>query len=92
MKSDENTQSRIRRRRNLEQACLCGQIGRPPRAFQDDKAEGLIKKLELEVFDNNPVAIELYRKHGFSEEGRRKKSILKNGVYIDVILMGMWLD
>ena len=46
-------------------------------------------KAELEVFTDNIAAISLYKKFGFREEGIRKKSALRNGQYVDILMMGL---
>ncbi|MDM0764232.1 GNAT family N-acetyltransferase [Clostridium perfringens] len=46
-----------------------------------------ITRLELCVFRDNYKAINLYKKFGFKEEGIKVKSALKNGEYIDEIMM-----
>ncbi|XZH20702.1 N-acetyltransferase family protein [Clostridium perfringens] len=46
-----------------------------------------IIRLELCVFRDNYKAINLYKKFGFKEEGIKVKSALKNGEYIDEIMM-----
>ena len=46
-----------------------------------------IIRLELCVFRDNYKAINLYKKFGFKEEGLKVKSALKNGEYIDEIMM-----
>lgn len=46
-----------------------------------------IIRLELCVFKDNYKAINLYKKFGFKEEGIKVKSALKNGEYIDEIMM-----
>lgn len=48
-----------------------------------------IHRLELEVFTINPRAIHVYRKVGFLEEGIRHEAFLKDGQYLDVMMMGM---
>lgn len=48
-----------------------------------------IIRLELCVFRDNYKAINLYKKFGFKEEGIKVKSALKNGEYIDEIMMAM---
>jgi RimJ/RimL family protein N-acetyltransferase len=53
------------------------------------KGSGIIRRLELHVMDYNAIAIALYRKVGFVEEGRRRGSICRGGKYFDEILMGM---
>jgi ribosomal protein S18 acetylase RimI-like enzyme len=49
------------------------------------------EKIELSVYASNVPAISLYRKLGFVEEGRKKRSRLLDGVYDDVILMAFEL-
>ena len=46
-----------------------------------------IIRLELCVFRDNYKAINFYKKFGFKEEGIKVKSALKNGEYIDEIMM-----
>ncbi|XZI53981.1 N-acetyltransferase family protein [Clostridium perfringens] len=46
-----------------------------------------IIRLELCVFRDNYKAINLYKKFGFKEEGIKIKSALKNGEYVDEIMM-----
>ena len=46
-----------------------------------------IIRLELCVFRDNYKAINLYKKFGFKEEGLKIKSALKNGEYVDEIIM-----
>ena len=46
-----------------------------------------IIRLELCVFRDNYKAINLYKKFGFKEEGIKVKSALKNGEYIDEMMM-----
>ena len=53
--------------------------------------EGGIEKLELDVLETNQRAYGLYRKTGFVEEGRRIKKRKYNGVYEDIITMGLFL-
>lgn len=50
-----------------------------------------IEKLELEVFSTNLIAYRLYRSIGFLEEGRKVKKRKYNGVYEDLIQMGMFI-
>jgi len=48
-----------------------------------------LHKLELEVFPHNEAAIELYRKFGFVEEGRRVQHYRRaSGELWDAVLMG----
>lgn len=46
-------------------------------------------RLTLEVFEYNPRAIQSYLKAGFKEEGRIRKSVLREGTRWDVIVMGI---
>ena len=50
-----------------------------------------LEKIELGVYSSNEPAIVLYRKLGFVEEGRKVRSRLVDGIYDDVILMGLFL-
>ena len=55
------------------------------------RGQGL-HKLSLEVFAHNTAAIALYRKAGFTEEGRRVKQYRRaNGELRDSIVMGLVL-
>ena len=45
--------------------------------------------LKLEVIDNNIKAINFYKKSGFSEEGRLKEFVFKDGQWHDVRIMGI---
>jgi ribosomal protein S18 acetylase RimI-like enzyme len=60
-------------------------------AIEKARTDGL-HKLSLEVFPHNEVAIGLYRKFGFVEEGRRVKHYRRaNGDLWDSIVMGLLL-
>lgn len=52
---------------------------------------GLIElhSLKLEVIESNKRAADFYKKVGFEEEGRLKEFVLKDGKWIDVIIMGI---
>jgi ribosomal protein S18 acetylase RimI-like enzyme len=50
-----------------------------------------LEKIELGVYSSNEPAIALYRKLGFRDEGRRIRSRLVDGIYDDVIAMGLFL-
>jgi len=55
------------------------------------RGEGL-HKLSLEVFAHNTAAIALYRKSGFTEEGRRRQQYRRaSGELWDSIMMGLAL-
>ncbi|MDI6603856.1 MAG: GNAT family N-acetyltransferase [Thermoanaerobacteraceae bacterium] len=49
------------------------------------------KKLCLSVFSTNEIAIHLYRKYGFKEEGRRRAQFKIGSDYVDEILMGLFI-
>lgn len=46
-----------------------------------------LTRVELLVFVDNEPAIQLYRKFGFEVEGRQKRAALRDGVYVDVLMM-----
>ena len=61
-------------------------------------AEGLrwarrhgVLRIELSVYPHNEVAIALYRKFGFEQEGRLVRHAKKSYGYEDEILMAVWL-
>ena len=53
---------------------------------------GTVRRIELSVFERNQGALHLYRKHGFVVEGHRRRSVFRNGKYIDDLIMAKWLD
>ena len=59
-------------------------------ALDAAKAFGL-HRVELTVRENNVVAIQLYKKFGFAVEGLQRKRILVEGVYENLVLMGLLL-
>ena len=46
-------------------------------------------RIELEVLDFNARAIQCYKKCGFIEEGKKRKTCFSNGDYRDIIIMGI---
>ncbi len=50
-----------------------------------------LEKLELSVYASNRPAVSLYKKLGFIKEGRQKRGRCVDGIYDDVLLMGMLL-
>ena len=48
-----------------------------------------LNKISLEVLCTNNIAINLYKKIGFIQEGIKRQEVLKNGVYIDSIIMSL---
>lgn len=49
-----------------------------------------LKRLELEVFADNEVALNLYRKHGYEVEGVKRFARCLDGVYQDIVIMGQY--
>jgi UDP-4-amino-4,6-dideoxy-N-acetyl-beta-L-altrosamine N-acetyltransferase len=52
-------------------------------------AERCLHKLNCEVLTFNTAVVALHKKFGFREEGIRRDHILRNGEWIDAILLGM---
>jgi len=52
----------------------------------------IIRKVNLQVLPQNTSAIKLYEKYGFAVEGRKLRDNLQNGVFSDVLLMGILID
>ena len=50
---------------------------------------GRFERVDLDVFDNNTQAIELYRQAGFREEGRKRQARKLDGRVADVLIYGM---
>ena len=48
-----------------------------------------LKKINLQVKEDNIHAIHLYKNHGFTEEGRRQRGMYINDRFYDLICMGM---
>jgi RimJ/RimL family protein N-acetyltransferase len=53
---------------------------------------GVIRKVRLRVHAGNAAAIGLYRSRGFVTEGRLSREMRINGVWVDVLVMGLWLE
>ena len=51
-----------------------------------------VKRIELRVNVDNLVAISLYKKFGFVEEGRMVGECFRAGAYVDVFAMARWFD
>ncbi len=47
------------------------------------------ERVELDVYGSNLSAIALYEKVGFAHEGRRRRAIIRNGEYQDILTMGL---
>jgi putative acetyltransferase len=50
-----------------------------------------VEKVELSVYPRNEAAIALYRKFGYTEEGRLVRHSKKVGGYLDEILMSLFI-
>jgi len=50
-----------------------------------------LEKVELETFESNKYAIELYKRMGFNIEGRKPKARKLDDEYDNIILMGKFL-
>lgn len=50
-----------------------------------------IQKICLQCFSTNTTAIALYKKYGFTEEGRRKGQFLVDGEFVDEVMMAKWI-
>jgi len=48
-----------------------------------------LHRIYLDTLESNKPVIELYKKVGFEEEGRKKQHIYKNGEYFDLICMSI---
>ena len=59
-------------------------------AAEDFARERGVRRIELEVFAKNP-AVNLYKRLGYEEEGRRRKAVEYNGEFDDVVLMAKFL-
>jgi len=56
------------------------------------RGSGIIKRLELEVFTRNSRAIHLYESVGFQTEGTLRRCFIKDGQYIDCLIMAVLFD
>lgn len=48
-----------------------------------------LHKLNCEVLESNAAVVKMHRKFGFAIEGVRRRNILKDGVRVDVVLLGI---
>ena len=47
----------------------------------------MLRRVELEVYAANQRAVRLYEKFGFETEGRKREASVKNGAYVDLLVM-----
>ena len=92
------------KRRNVRHAATLGiTVGREHRgqgvgrrlmeyAIDWARAGGVVTRIELTVFVRNSNAIRLYESCGFVVEGRRRRSIHRDGEYMDDLVMALLLD
>lgn len=50
------------------------------------------ERVELDVYGSNLSAIALYEKVGFIHEGRRRRAIVRDGAYQDILTMGLLVN
>ncbi|QAT48809.1 GNAT family N-acetyltransferase [Caproiciproducens sp. NJN-50] len=48
----------------------------------------MLVRVELGVYADNERAIHLYKKMGFEVEGTKRKSVIRDGTYVDELVMG----
>lgn len=56
------------------------------------KKSGVIRKLKLVVSEDNPKALELYKKLGFTIDGKVERDFYINGKFSTGIYMGLFID
>lgn len=47
----------------------------------------MVRRIELEVYEDNQRAIHLYEKHGFVVEGIKKQAVIKEGKFANLCVM-----
>lgn len=52
---------------------------------------GILTRIELHVFARNEGAVHLYEECGFVREGRRRDAVIRDGEYLDDLVMGLLL-
>ena len=62
------------------------------RALEWARGSGVVKRVQLEVIDENVRAQKLYEELGFVEEGRRKRAFRKQGRWMDSVVMGLLME
>ena len=61
------------------------------RVIEWANATGVVRRIQLSVFERNESAIHLYKKFGFIVEGQRRSAIYRNGEYEDALTMALLL-
>jgi L-phenylalanine/L-methionine N-acetyltransferase len=61
------------------------------RALACARESGVFTRIELIVLARNENAIHLYERLGFQHEGRRQRAMLRNGEYLDDLMMALLL-
>ena|SRR5438874_5432280 len=56
------------------------------------RQSGVVTRVELEVFPHNDRAIHVYEKLGFQHEGCRRNAFIKEGRYVDSLVMAVLFD
>lgn len=60
-------------------------------AIQGARDTGVFTRIELTVLARNETAIRLYERVGFQTEGRSQRALLRNGEYLDELIMALLL-
>jgi len=60
-------------------------------AIEWARSAGIIRCIELYVFERNARAIHVYQKFGFQVEGKRQRAAFKEGKYLDDLIMALLL-
>jgi RimJ/RimL family protein N-acetyltransferase len=58
-------------------------------AIRHAKESGCVRRLDLQVYADNERAIRLYTRLGFAAEGVLRKAVLRNGEFIDELMMAL---
>ncbi|UFJ39236.1 GNAT family N-acetyltransferase [Brevibacillus humidisoli] len=67
-------------------------IGKQLMQYSIDWAEAHgLEKISLDVFSNNQLAVEMYKRYGFEVEGTRVRHFVIDGEYVDEIFMSKFL-
>ena len=76
----------------LRSHCAAG-IGRAllEESIEWAAANPFVQKLSLQVFENNPTAIALYKQLGFREEGRLEREVRLEEGYVDMLQLALFV-